>query len=52
MVKWITPGPNDPLYKGVKIISMIGNRIEIEAGPECCHKEPKPGRLIPPEDRR
>jgi hypothetical protein len=52
MVKWFPPDPNDPASKGVKIIAINGNRIEIELGPECCHKEPRQGRPIPPEDRR
>ena len=52
MVKWIPPDPNDPRFKHIKVIAVTGNRIEVEVAPEWCHKEPRPGRPIPPEDRR
>lgn len=46
------PDPNDERFKGVKITVIGKNQIWVEAGPECVHKEPKPGRPIPDEDRR
>jgi hypothetical protein len=45
------PDPGDERFKGVKI-TVIGNQIWVEAGPECVHDQPKPGRPIPEEDRR
>ena len=49
---WRWPDPDDPRYKHIKVISIRGNRIEIEVGPECSFKEPQPGKPIPPEDRK
>ena len=51
MLKWLPPDPADERFKDVKI-TIIGKRIWVEPGPECVHKEPKPGRPIPDEDRR
>ena len=52
MVKWIPPDPKDPRFKHIKRVWISGNRIDIELDPEFCQHEPKPGRPIPPEDRR
>lgn len=52
MWKWFPPDPKDPSSKYVKVIKITGNRLEISIDPGWIHKEPKPGRPIPPEDRR
>jgi uncharacterized protein (DUF433 family) len=41
MWKWTPPDPS----QGSKV-TITGNRIEIEPGSECFHKEPRPGRPI------
>jgi hypothetical protein len=51
MWKWSPPDPNSEGGKYVKV-KITGNRIEVWPGPECTLKEPKPGRPIPPEDKR
>lgn len=44
------PEPGDLRYKGTKV-RVMGNLIWVELGPEWVHKEPRPGRPIPEEDR-
>lgn len=51
MIKVIPHDPNDPRFKNIKSVKVTGNRIDIEIDPEYI-PEPKPGRPIPPEDRR
>ena len=51
---WKVPpqDPDDPRFKGTTVKLIGKNQIWVEAGPECVHKEPRPGRSIPEEDRR
>lgn len=44
------PEPGDARYRGVRV-KVLGNTIWVEMGPECVHKEPRPARPIPEEDR-
>lgn len=52
MWKFRLPDPSDERFKGIKfVVDPQRNRIWVEAGPECVHKEPRPGRPIPGEDK-
>ena len=50
-IKLYPPDPNDPRSKGITA-KLIGNTIWVDMGTEWIHKEPRPARPIPDEDRR
>jgi hypothetical protein len=52
MWKLLPVDPADERFKHVKLVAEYRNQFWFEAGPECVHKEPKPGRPIPDEDKR